>query len=231
MCDLGLNLDRLIPVWDEKYSINDAKIDTQHKKLFELAGKVENAVFKFVKRDELKEILSDLFSYMKEHFANEEQYMDEIEYPYIAEHKVMHKIIIKDMSHLIQHIKTTNDLKEKLYTIMSDWLLEHILHHDMMIGNWLNEKLSQRNENILDDEDFSIDIPQPNDVLNTQPTIKETQFIYSCPCHQTHILSYAEHLEILCHNKILRCKKCQKNLFYTKSEIIKKRIADVSKMG
>ncbi len=28
------------------------------------------------------------------------------------------------MSYLIQNIKTTNDLKEKLYTIMSEWLLE-----------------------------------------------------------------------------------------------------------
>ncbi|EDP7561088.1 hemerythrin family non-heme iron protein, partial [Campylobacter jejuni] len=32
-------MDKLIPVWDEKYSINDEKIDAQHQKLFELAAK------------------------------------------------------------------------------------------------------------------------------------------------------------------------------------------------
>ncbi|EOV5462584.1 bacteriohemerythrin [Campylobacter jejuni] len=85
-------LDKLIPVWDEKYSINDEKIDAQHQKLFELAAKIENAVYKFVQRDELKEILTELFNYMKEHFNNEEQYMQEIHYPYLNEHKIMHKI-------------------------------------------------------------------------------------------------------------------------------------------
>lgn len=50
-------MDKLIPAWDEKYSINDEKIDAQHQKLFELAAKIENAVYKFVQRDELKEIL------------------------------------------------------------------------------------------------------------------------------------------------------------------------------
>lgn len=64
---------RLIPIWDERYNINNQKIDTQHKRLFELAAQVENAVFKFVKRDELKEILIELFTYMKEHFHDEEE--------------------------------------------------------------------------------------------------------------------------------------------------------------
>ncbi len=78
-------LDKLIPTWNEKYSIHDTMIDIQHQKLFELAGKVESAVYKFVKREELKEILT-------EHFNNEEQYMQEIHYPYLNEHKIMHKI-------------------------------------------------------------------------------------------------------------------------------------------
>ncbi|EIJ6942410.1 hypothetical protein LI845_000735, partial [Campylobacter jejuni] len=50
--------NKLIPTWNEKYSIHDTMIDIQHQKLFELAGKVESTVYKFVKREELKEILS-----------------------------------------------------------------------------------------------------------------------------------------------------------------------------
>lgn len=118
---------RLIPAWDECYNINNKKIDTQHKKLFELAAKVENAVYKFVKRDELKEILTELFNYMKEHFHDEEKFMEENQYPYLHEHRQMHKNIIYEMSRLIQNIKTTNDLKERLYHMMSNWLYKHIL--------------------------------------------------------------------------------------------------------
>lgn len=49
-------LDKLIPTWNEKYSIHDTMIDIQHQKLFELAAKIENVVYKFVQRDELKKI-------------------------------------------------------------------------------------------------------------------------------------------------------------------------------
>ncbi len=31
----------MFPKWDDNYSVHNAKIDEQHKKLFELAGKVE----------------------------------------------------------------------------------------------------------------------------------------------------------------------------------------------
>lgn len=139
-------LDKLIPVWDEKYSINDEKIDAQHQKLFELAAKIENAVYKFVQRDELKEILTELFNYMKEHFSNEEDYMQEIHYPYLNEHKIMHKNIIHDMSYLIQNIKTINDLKENLYTVSKKWLLEHILYEDMKVEQYRRSSLDSEDD-------------------------------------------------------------------------------------
>ncbi len=33
------------------------------------------------------------------------------------------------------------------------------------------------------------------------------------------------------HNKILKCKNCKKDLIYVTSEIVEKRIDNVSKMG
>ncbi|WP_144673055.1 bacteriohemerythrin [Campylobacter jejuni] len=209
-------MDKLIPVWDEKYSINDEKIDAQHQKLFELAAKIENTIYKFVQRDELKEILTELFNYMKEHFNNEEDYMRKIHYPYLNEHKIMHKNIIHDMSHLIQNIKTANDLKEKLYTIISEWLLEHILHHDVMIGNWLSDQILRKQEEKLEKINEEILYENTPTTHIKQTKYKECKFIYSCPCKTNHILSYTEHLDILCHKKQLRCKKCQKKYFTLK---------------
>ncbi|MBO7028640.1 hemerythrin family protein, partial [Campylobacter jejuni] len=107
---------------------------------------VESAVYKFVKREELKEILTELFNYMKEHFDNEEQYMQEIHYPCLNEHKIMHKNIIRDMSYLIQNIKTTNDLKEKLYLAVKKWLLEHILYEDMKVEQYRRSSLASEDD-------------------------------------------------------------------------------------
>ncbi|HEG1314701.1 TPA: non-heme iron protein, hemerythrin family [Campylobacter jejuni] len=90
---------------------------------------------------------------------------------------------------------------------MSEWLLEHILHHDVMIGKWIKA----HNKNTKEEETKQEEL--------TEDSQEKLEFIYSCPCRTNHILSYTEHLDILCHKKQLRCKKCQKNLFYVKSEL------------
>ncbi|EML8147107.1 hemerythrin domain-containing protein [Campylobacter jejuni] len=80
-------LDKLIPTWNEKYSIHDTMIDIQHQKLFELAGKVEYLIDKPVYKDEIKNLLAEFFNYMKDHFYQEERYMELIKYPDIETHK------------------------------------------------------------------------------------------------------------------------------------------------
>ncbi|HEH4420301.1 TPA: hemerythrin family protein, partial [Campylobacter jejuni] len=200
-------MDKLIPTWNEKYSIHDTMIDIQHQKLFELADKVESAVYKFVKREELKEILTELFNYMKEHFNNEEQYMQEIHYPYLNEHKIMHKNIIRDMSYLIQNIKTTNDLKEKLYTIMSEWLLEHILYEDMKVEQYRRSSLASEDDGEVSFEEVKEEKDDENAV-----------YLYTCECvGQMHDVPFGIHQKIQLKGVKFKCKKCKEAIqFYKK---------------
>lgn len=44
----------MLPEWDQKYSINNEKIDEQHKKLFELAFKIEEISDRPIYQVELK---------------------------------------------------------------------------------------------------------------------------------------------------------------------------------
>ncbi|MCW1355605.1 hypothetical protein OLQ17_05000 [Campylobacter jejuni] len=43
-----------------------------------------------------------------------------IRYPDFERHRRIHKEIIQSMVEIIQNIKTTNDLKEKLYTMVKN---------------------------------------------------------------------------------------------------------------
>ncbi|BEK14933.1 hypothetical protein B10998_00710 [Campylobacter jejuni] len=49
----------MLPKWDKTFSVHNAKIDEQHKKLFELAGKVEYLIDKPVYKDEIKNLLAE----------------------------------------------------------------------------------------------------------------------------------------------------------------------------
>ncbi|EID4795991.1 hypothetical protein L8X50_02360 [Campylobacter sp. CNRCH_2013_0898h] len=52
---------------------------------------------------------------MKNHFDDEEEYMREIKYPYLDEHIIMHKNIVKSMKSLLYECRSTNELKNELY--------------------------------------------------------------------------------------------------------------------
>ncbi|EAJ6153289.1 bacteriohemerythrin [Campylobacter lari] len=193
----------MLPNWDQKYSINNEKIDEQHKKLFELAAKVEEISDRPVYQVELKKIVAEFFHYIKIHFQDEESYMTEINYPYLNQHKLMHKQITKSMIKLIQSIKSTNDLKEKLYIVVNSWLIEHIIQHDMMIEHWRQNTQAKNSSDTFEEE-----APKPK------------KFLYQCQCEgKTHKVPYDIHLKMQYSKVQFKCKECSANLIQYKEKI------------
>lgn len=190
----------MLPEWDQKYSVNNEILDDQHQKLFKLAAKVEEMSDRAIYQTELKKIIADFFHYIKFHFNEEENYMQQINYPYFKEHKQMHKNITNSMIKLIKEVKTTNDLKEKLYTIVSSWLIEHIIQHDIMIEQWHKSiQNSNKNSNTLEKEN------------------KTNFFLYHCTCEEKkHKVSYDIHLKIQYSKINFKCKECSNNLVLCK---------------
>ncbi|EAK0822704.1 bacteriohemerythrin [Campylobacter lari] len=182
------------PIWHDKYSIENADIDLQHQTLFILADKTAKLLNRHIYKIEVKELLSDFFDYMRTHFKDEENYMHSINYPYLSEHKAMHKKIVKDMSALLSECASTNDLKEKLYKIVSIWLLEHIVEHDMRINKF--KKSLEKEDKIQEQE-------------------KDDKFEYICGCKDMiHKLDYGLHVKIKYLNIAYKCKKCSKELIF-----------------
>ncbi|EAI5261857.1 bacteriohemerythrin, partial [Campylobacter jejuni] len=194
----------MLPKWDKTFSVHNAKIDEQHKKLFELAGKVEYLIDKPVYKDEIKNLLAEFFNYMKDHFYEEERYMELIKYPDIETHKKIHKHIIQSMIELIKNIKSTNDLKEKLYTIMSEWLLEHILYEDMKVEQYRRSSLASE-----DDKEVSFEEEGDEELENAV-------YLYICKCSGAiHDVPFGIHEKIKLQGKKFKCKKCREALeFY-----------------
>ncbi|QWU79439.1 hemerythrin family non-heme iron protein [Campylobacter novaezeelandiae] len=188
----------MLPKWDKSYSVHNNKIDQQHKKLFELAAKVEYILDKPVYKDKIKILLTEFFNYMRYHFNDEEKYMLTIKYPYFEEHCKIHKEITQSMIELIQNIKTTNDLKEKLYLMVKKWLLEHILYEDMKVEKWRIGALSSEDGTDISFEEVK---EEENDELAI--------YFYTCQClGKIHDVPFGIHKKIQDSNAKFRCKKC-----------------------
>ncbi|MBK1971479.1 hemerythrin family non-heme iron protein [Campylobacter sp. TTU-622] len=183
----------MLPRWDKKYCIGHKIIDSQHKKLFELAQNVESAFYRYVKREELKQLLIELFYYIKEHCEDEEQYMREINYPHYEQHCKIHQQTISNMISMIKDIKSTNDLKEKFYKAIKHKFIEHIIYEDMEIAKW-KSRLDFIENRILDDD----------------LTFEECLAYYTCECEDfIHKVPLSIHYKIQSGATQFKCKKCK----------------------
>lgn len=192
----------MLPKWDDSYSVHNAKVDAQHKELFRLAAEMEAIFDRPTSRAKVKELLTGFFNYMKIHFDDEERYMEEIGYPDLDHHKRAHGEIIASMIRLIKSIKTTNDLKERLYIVAKSWLLEHILYEDMKVAKFRNEGL--QGDEIFDFEDFG---GKDEELVS---------YYYTCKC-----IGKIHDLPLKIHNKLqeggsLQCKNCKTNIQFYK---------------
>lgn len=194
--------------WHDSYSVGNKKIDEQHKELFELAKKAYLMGTKHTSREEIRDILGSFFEYMKVHFRDEEKYMEYVNYPDLEEHKKLHKQIIKELANTIVKIKNVNEMKEKLGVISQEWLLEHILHQDMLVAKYYKAK------NAPDSESKSA----PSSARTTEDkgaTKKKEGYHYKCGCKaRTHIIDKKTH-EKMQAGSSYKCKICGEIIVYT----------------
>lgn len=116
-------------------------VDQEHKQLFKYASdayELLHAEFTPDKFDNISDILENLREYTKKHFAHEEEYMESIQYKRIFTQKIMHRTFIEKLDELdLEHLKEQENQEEQIMDILSfltDWLVNHILHVDGLIG-------------------------------------------------------------------------------------------------
>ena len=123
----------------EEYKIGIESIDEQHKKLFELADKAYMLLkdaFSLDKYDKIVEIVEELKEYTIFHFKSEEEYMESINYKRLFTQKIEHEKFIKVLEEVdLRHLDQNQDESlVKMLNFLNEWLTEHILGNDKLIG-------------------------------------------------------------------------------------------------
>lgn len=126
--------------WTPNLSVGVEHIDDQHKVWFEKA----NGLFEAGKERKAKEYINTMIDfldeYTKQHFKDEEAYMEEIAYPELEAQKRAHASFIKDLTKLK---KDYNESGGNILVIINankmviDWLTNHIKNMDKKIGEYV----------------------------------------------------------------------------------------------
>lgn len=124
--------------WRDKYSVGNVDIDREHKHLFDIAKDALEIVNPRERTMKLKEIIKNLYDYMKTHFEHEEKYMEEVDYPQIKAHKKLHAQIILSLNEFILEIPELNTerFEKELASLIEIALVQHILLEDRKIMDW-----------------------------------------------------------------------------------------------
>ncbi len=89
----------------------------------------------FDKYDEIVAIIQKLRNYTKEHFRDEEEYMESIGYEGLEAQKMAHAVFIQKLSEIsFEHIDDNQQVYlEELMAFLFNWLANHILKSDKRI--------------------------------------------------------------------------------------------------
>lgn len=132
--------------WKDIYSVNNDIIDKEHKQLFDIAQEAFLNVEEKDKTKKIKEILTDLYDYMKTHFSHEEKFMAKINYPKLEEHKKLHREIILKINDFVRQLPTMNidSFEKELAKIIDLALVHHIIQEDRKIIAWEKANLNKK---------------------------------------------------------------------------------------
>lgn len=123
----------------EEFLTGIEEIDREHRRLFEIADELyELKCEEFIpdKYDNIRKILEELKDYTLTHFAHEEAYMQSIGYKRMFTQKSQHDALRQIMQEwdLDAIDENQDEAIEEMLRIVTEWLVNHILNQDKLIG-------------------------------------------------------------------------------------------------
>lgn len=118
-------------------------IDDQHKKLFDAANNLFNAMKAGKGREEVGPLLNFLADYVVKHFKAEEAMMASAGYPDTWRHQSEHQAFMATFQKLAAQYEREGSgpvLSIQLQRTVSDWLMDHILKKDRRVGQHLQDQ-------------------------------------------------------------------------------------------
>jgi hemerythrin len=126
--------------WSDQYSVGVQAIDTQHHGLVDVLNDLHTAMMRGQAANVTGPLLSKLVKYTVDHFSAEEAMMQSTKFPGLAEHRVKHRELTKQVEEFAGRFERGEaTLSVQLLNFLRDWLTTHILKEDKEYGPWLNK--------------------------------------------------------------------------------------------
>jgi hemerythrin len=114
-------------VWTkEDLGLDVKEMDLEHQELINRMNLLFNAVENKESSEKVEKLINSLAEYTVKHFADEETYMEKINFTGIDTHKLMHAKLLTQFGAHVEYFKKTKELDPKFFNFLKAWLGTHI---------------------------------------------------------------------------------------------------------
>ena len=141
--------------WSDEYASGILPIDKQHKQLFERINRFEEDMDESLSVSDAVAFLEETLALFEEHFHDEEEVMEENDFPLMDVHRVIHHVMLDDLRECMKHIQAKPDPRDKrkplpaeepshspyeqILDIAANWL-HHVAKDDTIIFHYCEHR-------------------------------------------------------------------------------------------
>jgi len=127
--------------WTDKLSVNIQEIDLQHRQLISLIADLESALAEGKGKEILERTITELNTYVREHFTTEERMMKKHHFPGLEAHMAQHEAFVEKLLHVeLDFLGGKTELTEGLFEFLMGWLEVHVTGSDQLYAKFFLEK-------------------------------------------------------------------------------------------
>ncbi len=123
--------------WCDDYSVENKKLDGQHKKLFALINRLYSSMRMGKANDVITSVLNELVDYTAHHFADEESMMRLYNYPELGKQQAMHKELVRQVMELRDQFRNGQPVGTRIFNFLKGWLVNHIQSEDKKYSSYM----------------------------------------------------------------------------------------------
>jgi len=124
--------------WSDDYNVGCPGIDAQHKELVEKVNELERLLASGEADDEsFSDAILFVVEYARTHFHDEEELMQQMQYPGFAAHRKLHDQMVNHLVAFLKDMQSGNGgTFSELVSYMYVWIQAHVLVEDRKFGDY-----------------------------------------------------------------------------------------------
>lgn len=116
----------------DSWLMNNETLDKEHLNLVNIANEILLNIKNDYDEYNIYTNILSLKDVLKEHFENEEKFLEEKEFKELEDHKIAHKEIIEEFELILEQLKSNNsDIKNILEYVLGEAIVYHMIAYDM----------------------------------------------------------------------------------------------------